>query len=318
MRKIALSPRTLLACEILFWVCVAACYFIFPSRLYFLTQILILGLFAISLDIAIGYVGILTLGHALFFGLGAYGAGILVKSAWGEPVTTLFLAFAASAFVAYLLSFLVVRAIELTQLMVSVGVLAICAEVANQATSVTGGSDGLQDISVWPVLGLFPFDLWGRTGFIYTLIVVLLLFLVVRRLLHSPYGLALRGIHQNLRRMEALGSPVNARLRFGYVISAALAGVAGALLTQTTGFVGLDVLSIERSAIVLIVLVLGGSGRLYGGLIGAVIYTVLHDFFADLTPEYWMFWMGLFLMAVVVMGSGGVLGGFSKLVKVKE
>jgi branched-chain amino acid transport system permease protein len=318
MTRIALSPWQILALEVAFWIAFAACYLVFPDRLNFLTQILILGLFAVSLDLATGYAGILTLGHAIYFGVGAYGAGILAKTGWGDPLTLLLVALVLGAALAYLLSFLIIRAFELTQLMVSIAILAICAELANRASSVTGGSDGLQGVSIWPVFGVFPFDLWGRTAFIYTFIIVLCLFLVVRRVLRSPYGLTLKGVHGNIGRMEALGSPVNARLRFAYVLSAALASVAGALLTQTTAFVGLDVLSVDRSAVVLIVLVLGGTGCLYGGLVGAIIYMLLHDFFADLSPEYWMFWMGLFLMAVVITGGGGILGGLSKLVKVDD
>lgn len=310
-----LPRRGLLALEVLFWLALAASFFVFPDRLYLLTQILIAALFALSLDIALGYAGILTLGHAVFFGMGAYGAGILAKSGWAEPISGLALAFVVCAAVAYVLSYLIVRAAELTQLMVTIAVGAIFAEVANQATSITGGSDGLQGISMWPIFGVFHFDLWGKTAFIYAFAVVLLLFLVVRRLLQSPYGLALKGIHGNRKRMYALGSPVEGRLRFAYAASAALAGVAGALLTQTTEFVGLDTLSIDRSAMVLIILVLGGTGRLYGGIVGALVYMVVHDFFADLSPAYWMFWLGLFLMAVVMTGAGGILGGLSRLVR---
>ncbi|MDQ0314713.1 branched-chain amino acid ABC transporter permease [Amorphus orientalis] len=313
--KLTLSRWQLHALEIAFWLTLAACFFIFPDRLYLLTQILIAALFAISLDIALGYAGILTLGHAVFFGLGAYAAGLLAKAGWAEPLSGLVLAFLLCGLIAYVLSVLVVNATELTQLMVTIAVGAIFAEVANQATSITGGSDGLQGISMWPIFGMFSFDLWGKTAFIYAFVVVLLCFLLVRRLLQSPFGLALKGIHGNRKRMHALGSPVSRRLRFAYAVSAALAGVAGALLAQTTEFVGLDTLSIDRSAMVLIILVLGGTGRLYGGIIGAIVYMVVHDVFADLSPEYWMFWLGLFLMAIVMIGSGGILGGLSRFVR---
>lgn len=310
---VTLPRRGLLALEVLFWIALAASFFVFPDRLYLLTQILIAALFALSLDIALGYAGILTLGHAVFFGMGAYAAGLLAKSGWAEPLTGLAVAFAICGVIAYALSVMIVRAAELTQLMVTIAVGAICLEIANQATPITGGSDGLQGISMWPVLGAFDFDLWGKTAFVYTFVVVLALFVVVRRMLQSPYGLALKGIHGNRKRMYALGSPVEGRLRFAYAASAAIAGVAGALLAQTTEFVGLDTLSIDRSAAVLIILVLGGTGRLYGGIVGAIVYMVVHDFFADLSPEFWMFWLGLFLMAIVMIGSGGILGGLSRL-----
>ncbi len=318
MNRIRLSAGQLLALEVFFWIAFAACYIIFPDRLYLLTQILIAGLFAASLDIALGYAGILTLGHAVFFGLGAYGTGILAKSGWGEPISALPLAFIGCGIVGYGLSFLIVRAAELTQLMVTIAVVAIFEEIANQATGITGGSDGLQGILIWPIFNVFPFDLRGRTGFIYTYLIVLGLFLLVRRMLQSPYGLALQGIHDNRKRMQALGSPVGGRLRFAYAISAAVAGVSGALLMQTTEFVGLDAFSIDRSAMVLIILVLGGAGRLYGGMVGAVVYMILRDLLADLSPEYWMFWIGLFLMFIVMVGSGGILGGLSRLVRVEK
>ena len=316
--SVRISRRRMARLETAFWIFLAACYFIFPEQLMLLTQILIAGLFAVSLDIAIGYAGILTLGHAVFFGLGAYAAGIIAKAGWGEPISALAVAFALCAVVAYALSYLIVRVSELSQIMVTIAVVSVFAEAANQATGLTGGSDGLQGVTVKPLLGYFHFDLWGRTGFVYTYIVVLSMFLLVRRLLQSPYGLALLGIHDNATRMRALGSPVDRRLRFGYTVSAALAGIAGALLAQTTQFVGLDTFSIERSASVLIILVLGGAGRLYGGLIGAIVYMTLHEVFADLSPQYWMFWIGIFLMAIVMVGSGGILGGLSKLVKIER
>lgn len=213
----------------------------------------------------------------------------------------------------YLLSYLVVRGSDLARLMITIGVCMLLAELANRLSSITGGTDGLQGIEMWPVFGYFEFDLWGKTAFFYSFAVVLGVFLLARRIIRSPFGLALRGIHDNRKRMRAIGSPVEQRLRMAYCFSAAIAGVAGALLAQTTQFVGIESIGFNRSAEILIILVLGGTGRLYGGMIGAIVYMVLHDAFAELNPEFWMFWIGIFLMAMVMLGRGGILGLFSRL-----
>lgn len=294
--------------EILFWVALGSTWWLFPYSLPLFTHVLIVGLFAVSLDMVLGYAGILSVGHAAFFGSGAYAAGLLAVHGWGEPLSGLLAAGAVCAGLGYLFSFLVVRGADLTRLMVTIAICLLLGEAALQFSAVTGGSDGLMGVRVWPVLGAFPFDLYGRTAFAYTLVTVLLVFAVVRRLLGSPFGLSLRGIHQNPHRASAIGTPVAARLRQVYAMSAAVAGVAGALLTQTTQFVGVDTLSFERSAEILIVLVLGGAGRLYGGLVGAVIYIVVRDWLSGISPEYWMLGVGLLLIGIALAGSGGVLG----------
>ncbi|MCK9508618.1 MAG: branched-chain amino acid ABC transporter permease [Pigmentiphaga sp.] len=316
--KLTISPRQLLLIEVLFWIIIAATYFIFPDRLVLITQILIAGLFAVSLDIALGYAGILTVGHAAFFGAGAYLAGLLAKYGWGEPFSALGLALIVCGVLGYLLSYLVVKGAELTRLMITIGICVMLYELANRFSSVTGGADGLQGVVIDPLFGLFEFDLWGKVGFIYTLSIVLLVFLGVRLMLKSPFGLALKGIHDNPRRMRAIGSPVDARLRTAYCFSAAIAGVAGALLAQNTQFVGLEMIGFNRSAEILIVLILGGTGRLYGGIIGAILYMCVHEFFADLNPQFWMFWLGIFLIVIVMVGRGGVLGGLARIVRIKE
>jgi branched-chain amino acid transport system permease protein len=213
-----------------------------------------------------------------------------------------------SALLGYLLSWLIVRGADLTRLMITIAVCVLLAEVANRLSAITGGTDGLQGVTMAPLLGHFEFDLYGRTTFVYTFGVVLLLFLAVRLVLRSPFGLTLRGLHDNSRRMLAIGSPVPARLRTAYTISAAMAGLAGALLAQTTQFVGIESIGFSRSAEVLIILVLGGTGRLYGGLIGAFVYMMVHDAFADMNPQFWMFWLGLFLIAAALLGRGGIMG----------
>ncbi|PZQ66145.1 MAG: branched-chain amino acid ABC transporter permease [Variovorax paradoxus] len=305
MKAITLSPGQLRAAEVAFWLLLACSYFIAPNHLTLLGQILIFGLFAVALDMALGYAGILTVGHAAFFGAGAYTAGLLAKHGWGEPFSGLLAALLVAGVLGYALSYLIVRGADLTRLMITIGVCVLLAELANRLSGITGGTDGLQGMQVKPVLGLFEFDLFGKTAFVYAFVVVLAMFLLVRLVLRSPFGLALRGIHDNRKRMLAIGSPVEARLRMAYAFSAAVAGVAGALLAQTTQFVGIESIGFNRSAEILIILVLGGTGRLYGGLI-------------DMNPEYWMFWLGIFLIAAVMLGRGGIMGALSRRVRTKE
>ncbi len=307
-RRLTLPARARPVLEAGFWLAFAACGLLLPDHLALLSQILIFGLFAVSLDLALGYAGILTVGHAAFFGIGAYSAGLFARHVGADPLAGLGVALTVAGLAGYALSTLMVRGADLTRLMISIGVCMLLAELANRLSEITGGSDGLQGIVMAPLLGSFEFDLRGQTAFVYSLVVVLLAFLLMRRIVGSPFGLSLRGIHDNRQRMLALGSPVAARLRMAYGLSAALAGVAGALLAQTSQFVGIESLSFQRSAEILVILVLGGTGRLYGGMVGALVYLLLHDRFADLSPQYWMLGLGLFLIAVVLLGRGGILG----------
>lgn len=318
MKPITLKPAHTRAAEVLFWLGLASCYFLTPDHLSLMSQILIFGLFAVSLDMALGYAGILTVGHAAFFGAGAYTAGLLAKHGWGEPFSGLLAALLVAVALGYLLSALVVRGTDLARLMITIGVCVLLAELANRLSGITGGTDGLQGMVVEPLFGRFEFDLFGKTAFLYAFCMVLLVFLAVRLILKSPFGLTLRGIHDSRKRMLAIGSPVDARLRLAYALSAGVAGVAGALLAQTTQFVGIESIGFNRSAEILIILVLGGTGRLYGGLVGAIVYMLVHDWFADMNPQYWQFWLGIFLIAAVLLGRGGLMGALSRVFKLRE
>jgi branched-chain amino acid transport system permease protein len=299
--------------DALFWLAAVAAYFAFPQHLVLASQVVIAGLFALSLDLILGYAGIVSLGHAAFFGLGAYTAGLLATHGWGEPLSGLVAAAAVAAIGGYIVSFLVVRGSDLTRLMVTLGVGLMLWEAANRAAFVTGGIDGLSGIAMSPLLGRWTFDLAGRVAFLYALAVTFVLFVAMRRLVSSPFGLALVGIRENATRMPALGVPVARRLRAVFTLAAAIAGVAGALLAQTTQFVGLDTLGFERSANILIMLVLGGTGRLYGGLLGAAVFMVAQSYLSDMNPVYWQFWLGIMLVAIVLFARGGLLGGAARL-----
>ena len=299
--------------EIAFWLVAVAAFFVFPQHRVIGNLILITGLLAVSLDLILGYAGIVSLGHAAYFGMGAYVAGILAVRGWGEPVSGLLAAGVAGAILGYATSFLVVRGSDLARLMVTLGIGLMLFEAANQLPSITGGADGLSGVSMWKVLGVFSFDLTGTTAYVYSAVVLFLLFVVARRVVASPFGLSLRGVRENVKRMPAIGAPVTKRLIAVYTLSAAMAGVAGGLLAQTTQFVGLDVFGFPRSADLMIMLVLGGAGRLYGGVLGAAVFMIAHHFLSGLNPIYWQFWLGLLLVVVVLFARGGILGALEML-----
>jgi branched-chain amino acid transport system permease protein len=326
MRDAALSAhiRTSLASkrrwhpfEILFWALALAAFFVFPRQLLILNEIAILALFAISLDLILGYAGIVSLGHAAFLGFGAYGAGLLALHLTADPITGLIFAIVISAALGLVTSPLVLRGNDLTRLMVTLGIASLLHELANSWGSLTGGADGLQGITMKPVLGVFEFDLFGKTAYLYSLAVLFIGFVVARRIVHSPFGLSLRAIRDNQLRAASSGVPPGWRIAGVYTLAAAYAGAAGALLAQTTQFVSLDVVAFHRSADVMLVLIIGGTGYLYGGIVGAVVFKLLQDRISDFTPQYWQFWIGLLLVLFVLGGReiihGGVLGAVRRL-----
>ena len=299
--------------ETAFWAAAFAAYVFLPRSSLILNEIAILALFALSLDLVLGYAGIVSLGHAAFLGFGAYAAGLFAKHVNADPLLGLAAAGALTAVLGYASSFLVMRGNDLTRLMVTLGVATLLGELANSWASLTGGADGLQGIEMKPLLGLFRFDIAGRTAFAYSLTVLFLLFLIARRIAHSPFGLSVQAIRDNPLRAAAIGIPVRKRLSAVYTLAAAYAGIAGALLAQTAQFVSLDVLELHRSADVMLVLIIGGAGYLYGGIIGAIGFKFLQDWLAQLTPQYWQFWVGLFLVVFVLAGRERMAGGLAAL-----
>ena len=299
--------------EIAFWLATLMPFFLFPNYLSLASQIAITALFALSLDLILGYAGVVSIGHAAFFGIGAYGAGLFSKFVWGEPLSGLLVGALLAGIAGYATSFIVCRFRHLPLIMLTLGLGLLAFEVANSAHWLTGGSDGLQGIRIWPLFGIFKFDLYGYTAYSYSLAALFLIFLGMRRLVNSPFGLALRGIRENLVRMPAIGAASRAHIRKAYTIAATIAGIAGALLTQTTESAALESISFQRSADVLVMLVLGGAGRIYGGLVGAIIFMIARDQFSGIAPQYWYFWIGILLIAVVMLLPNGILGGLSKI-----
>jgi len=289
------------------WVIAIIVFFTAGGYLSLGTNALIMILFAMSLDLALGYAGIVTLGQAAFFGIGAYAAGILAVNVTADPTAGLVFGTVVAALFGLFTGALILHTRGVTLLMMTLAILTLLFEVANQAGSLTGGDDGLHGIRMDRVLGLFRFDLWGKTAYLYTLVVLFGWFLVAWRVVRSPFGRSLDGIRQNPKRMRAIGTPVWWRLLAVYSLSAAMAGTAGALSAQTTQFVGLNTLGVFLSGIVAVMLVLGGTRRIYGAFVGAVIYVVVQDYASKINPYYWMFIVGAMLIAVVLFLESGLM-----------
>ena len=264
-------------------------------------EIAIFALFAVSLDLILGYAGIVSLGHAAFFGTGAYAAALFAKHVNPDPLVGLAVAIGVSTLLGAVSSVLVMRGSDLARLMITLGVAALLYELANKL-DFTGGADGLQGVVMGSLLGRFEFDLYGRTALGYSLVVLVVALLVARRIVQSPFGWSLQAIRDNRLRAAAIGLNVDARLGVIYTISAAMAGAAGGLLAQTTGFASLDGLDFHRSADTMLIVVIGGAGWLYGGLFGAIGFKLLHHLLSTWTPQYWTFWLGLFLVVLVMVG----------------
>lgn len=295
------------AWEPLVWLLAFAAPLVLARHALIVNEIAIVALFALSLDLILGYTGIVSLGHAAFLGFGAYAAALFAKHVMPDPLVGLAVGIAAATALGAVCSLTIMRGTDLTRLMVTLGVALILLELANKLDWLTGGADGLQGVVMGPVLGRFEFDLMGQTAAWYSLAVLLGCFVLARRLVHSPFGATLKAVRDNRLRAMAIGIPVTARLAVVYTIAAGVAGAAGALLAQTTGFASLDVFALERSADVMLMLVIGGVGWLYGGIAGAVVFKLMHDVIAGITPQYWTFWIGLFLVVLVMVGRDRLL-----------
>jgi branched-chain amino acid transport system permease protein len=288
--------------EFALWACLLCQPFLLPSHALLISEITVIALFAMSLDLILGYSGIVSLGHAAFFGMGAYSAALFAKHINPDPLLGLAIATAATALLGAFCSLGILRGSDLTRLMVTLGVALILQELANKLDFITGGADGLQGVVMGPVLGYFEFDLVGQTAAWYTLGITLAVFVLLRQVVVSPFGFSLQAIRDNALRAQAIGIPVHARLISVYTLAAALAGMAGGLHAQTTGFASLDVFGFDRSADVLLMLVIGGTGWLWGGIVGAVVFKSLHSIISAWTPQYWTFWLGLFLVLLMLVG----------------
>ncbi|MCA3239075.1 MAG: branched-chain amino acid ABC transporter permease [Curvibacter sp.] len=288
--------------EPLFWLLALASPWLAGNHALIINEIAIVALFAMSLDLILGYAGIVSLGHGAFFGMGAYAAALFAKHLHPDPLVGLAFAIAVSTALGAVASLGIMRGSDLTRLMVTVGVLMILMELANKLDWLTGGADGLQGVVMGPLLGTFEFDLYGRVAAWYSLAVLLVFFLLSRRLVQSPLGSTLVALRDNRLRAMAIGIPVTSRLVVVYTIAGGMAGAAGALLAQTTSFASVEVFGFDRSADLVLLVVMGGTGWLYGGVIGAVVFKLLQDWISSITPQYWTFWIGLFLVVLMLVG----------------
>jgi branched-chain amino acid transport system permease protein len=307
------NPRLRIS-ELIPWVLALVVFFVLPDYLSLGAQILTYILFALSLDLITGYAGVVTLGHAAFFGVGAYTCGILsAKLGITDPLLLLLISAIVCSLLGVSTGLIILRTQKLTQLMLTLAIAALCYEVANKATTITGGADGLTGVIIGPVFGLFKFDFLNKTAYLWCLVILFIFWYLVRRLIYSPFGITLTGIKENKQRMQAIGVPVNSYLLKAYTFSAMIAGIAGALIAQTNQFVGLNVIGFEPSGEILVMLILGGVGRIYGAFVGPLVFLVAQDFLAKQFPEYWNLGIGLMLLIVVLFAKGGVLGVFDKL-----
>lgn len=297
----------------LWWAAALACFFLFPDYRGFGASVLVMALFGLSLGLALGFAGIISLGHAVYFGMGAYVAGRLALAGWQEPISVVLVSGLVSGVLAVGIGFAILRLAGLPLLMVTLALCVIVFEAANKATGLTGGDDGLVGVSFQPVLGIFNWTLDGKVQYLYTLAWLAVIFLLARRIIASPYGLSMAGVRENALRMQLLGAPVLRRLVVMYSLSAAMAGVAGALLTQNTAFVGLQVLSVETSVDVLVMVVLGGVFSIYGGLLGAPVYMIVKYLTQQWNPFYWMLVIGTLLMGVTFFLKGGIAAWLARV-----
>jgi branched-chain amino acid transport system permease protein len=302
--------------EALPWIAAVAAFFIFPNQMILGGQTLIMILFALSLDLILGYAGIVTLGHAAYFGLGAYAAALLITDLhWSEPFSGLACAAVVAAIGGFFSGLILLRYRGLALLVLTLSTTIMLQQLGNLFRDFTGGYDGIPGINIAPLFGRFDYDLSGHTYYLYCLGVLFVSFFVVRRVVYSSFGQALVGIRENVARMNALGSPVHWRLVIAYTISAAVAGIAGALFAQTNTLVTLGVFDFDQSAAVLMMLILGGAGWLYGGFVGATLYMVLQNELAKLSPEFWQFGIGAILIAVVLGNRHRLFGRLARRVR---
>jgi branched-chain amino acid transport system permease protein len=313
-----LTRRRLKPLEVLPWAAALLVYFFLPQYLPLGSQILIMVLFALSLDFILGYAGVVTLGHAAFFGVGAYAAGLLAANGWNEPLTGLIAAALFAALAGAVAGTVILRTAELALLMLTMALALVLLEMANRLHWITGGFDGLHGIVIQPIFGWYAFDFFGETAFLYCLAVLFVAWILIRGIINAPFGRSLVGIQENPARMEAIGTPVRNRKLVAFTLSAGIAGLAGALSAQTNQFVSLNVFSFELSGTVLVMLVLGGTGRLYGAFVGAPLYMIAQDMFSKSDPVFWLFWLGLLLIAVVLFARGGLLGVFDEVRRLTE
>jgi branched-chain amino acid transport system permease protein len=283
-------------------------FFLFPDDLTFLANILVTSLFVLSLSVVLGQAGIATLGHAAYFGVGGYAAGLFAIHLWADPLAGLLIGGVIGGLIAAASGLLLLRTHGLTFLMLTIALLQVFHEIANRAAKITGGDDGLSGITPLPVLGIFDFDLYGKTAYLYALGVLVIAYFILRKIVESPFGLVSRGIRSDRGRISALGGNVYLQLLAVFTIGGIFAGFAGALSAQSAGVVGLNSLTFAFSGNALVMLILGGSRRLSGALVGTVIFMVIQHVVATINPYHWLLIIGVLLIVSVLVLPNGMIG----------
>jgi branched-chain amino acid transport system permease protein len=285
-------------------------------------RMMILGIFAMSLDLLLGVTGLVSLGHAAFFGLAGYALAFLTPQ--GEPVSlwwTLPAAVGASALAALVIGFFVVRTKGIYFIMVTMAFAQMVYYLFFD-NKVLGGSDGLY-VNFKPNAGLF--DLENKTVFYYfTLAMLLAAYVFLRRLLFSPFGRSLAGIRVNEHRMRAIGYGTFGYKLAAFTLAGALAGLAGYLWAAQTGYVNPELMGFHMSAHAIMMVILGGMGNFAGAIVGAFAFEWLLHLFQDLpaigsfqTGKHWQLWMGLFIVLVVTFASRGLMGAAARALERK-
>lgn len=288
-------------------------YWLFPDNLALLTRVIAVALLVLSIDLITGYCGVATLGQAALYGAGAYAAGIACVNGVTEPLTLILIGAVAGAVAGLLMGTIMLRAHGLAQLVLSIAIVQLFHEAANKASAYTGGSDGLAGLVLSPLFGTFEFDLWGQTAYLFGLALLIMVFIALKFVVSSPFGMLCRGIKEDPVRIRAMGAFVFPVLLKMFVISGAVAGMGGALAAISTQVVGLDSVSFELSANALVMLVLGGLGNLYGALVGTVIFMGFEHVVSAINPFHWMTMVGALLIAVVLAAPGGLSDLIDKL-----
>lgn len=282
------------------------------------TRMMVMAIFAMSLDLLQGVTGLVSLGHAAYFGLAGYALAFLTPA--GEPVSlwwTLPLAVAGSGLAALVIGFFVVRTHGIYFIMVTMAFAQMVFFLFFD-NKVLGGSDGLY-INFRPdssIAGWRPFDLENKAAlYWFTLGAMLAVYLFLRRLLWSPFGRALAGIRVNEHRMRAIGFPTFRYKLAAFTLAGALAGLAGYLWGAQTGFINPELMGFQMSAHAIMMVILGGMGNFAGALVGAFAFDWLLHVFKDLPQvgsvnlgKHWMLWMGLFIVLLVTFAPRGLLG----------
>jgi branched-chain amino acid transport system permease protein len=311
----AFAAHRINSIDIGIWVVAIGAYFVVPDYLSLGTNVLIMILFTLSLDLAVGYGGIDTLGQGAFFGVGGYASAFWALHVTGEPISGLLVGAAVAAILGVLTGPIILRTRGLTLIMITLAISSMLGEFAVTAKSITGGDDGLTGYTIHPVLGIFPFDIYFQTAYFYCLAVLAVCFVIARIVVNSPFGLTVRGIRENPVRMRLLGVPIRLRLIGLFTLSGAMAGVAGALSAQVTGLIGTDTLTFLVSGNGLVALILGGFGRLYGAILGAALLEIFSDRAAAINPFHWLLGLGVMLILAVRFMPNGLVGVIDKLQK---